>query len=164
MLVIIFGLPGTGKSFFGEKLSKHLDWEYINSDRIRHALNLRGKYEASDKKKVYEAIFQKAKELLGRNKNIILDATFSDHKQLAEAKELAYNMGKEIKLIEMKADEQTIKERISKKRKYSEAGFDIYEKIKNEFDPIKEPHLVLDSSNNSVHKLLEKAKQYLFHE
>ena len=164
MLVIIFGLPGTGKSFFGEQLSRQLDWIYINSDRIRQEMDMKGKYQSGDKKKVYEAVFQKAKMFLKKNHNVILDATFSDRKQLAEAKKLAKNIGTELKLIEMKADKQTVEERVRSKRKYSEAGIDVYKKIKCEFDPVNEPHLELDTSNTSLQKLIEMAKQYLFHD
>ena len=53
MIIVIFGLPGTGKSYFGERLAKQLDIVYMNSDRIRQALQLQGKYGPEEKNQVY---------------------------------------------------------------------------------------------------------------
>ncbi|MEK6477934.1 ATP-binding protein [Catalinimonas sp. 4WD22] len=161
MLLIIFGLPGSGKSYFGEHLADNLNWEYINSDRVRKEFKMRGKYDPQDKQKVYEYMFEEAEKVIKQKKNIIIDATFSDPGHLKRAKALAQQLGTDYKLIEMKADEATIKARVSKERKYSEAGFEVYQKIKSEYETVNEPHLILDTSNTSVENLIAKAKQYL---
>lgn len=161
MLLIIFGLPGTGKSYFAEHLAHDLNWDYINSDRVRNELNMSGRYNPQDKQKIYEYLFDEAEKVIQQKQNIIIDATFSDPEHLKKAKAMAQQYGSGYKLIEMKADEATIKERVGKERKYSEAGFEVYKKIKSEYETINEPHLILDTSNTSVEKLIAKAKQYL---
>jgi len=35
MIIIVFGLPGSGKSYFASKLAERINARYINSDVIR---------------------------------------------------------------------------------------------------------------------------------
>ncbi|HSQ43598.1 MAG TPA: hypothetical protein VLM16_01295, partial [Ginsengibacter sp.] len=63
--------------------------------------------------------------------------------------------------IEVKADENIIRERLKKERPYSEADFKIYKIISNDNEPLKEPHLLLQSTNNNIDNMLQKAADYL---
>ena len=53
MIIVVSGLPGTGKSYFAEKLSGRLGAVHFNSDKMRNALHVRGKYTIGDKLHIY---------------------------------------------------------------------------------------------------------------
>lgn len=55
-LVLVVGLPGTGKSTFSRALAAELGARHLNSDVIRVETGLRGKYTPEDKAKVYEEL------------------------------------------------------------------------------------------------------------
>ena len=76
MIIIIFGLPGSGKSYFASKLAKKLKAKYVSSDVIRNQLFNVKDYTLDEKKKVYSEMIREMKRAIQQNANIILDATF----------------------------------------------------------------------------------------
>src|SRR5690349_5548442 len=77
MIVIIFGLPGSGKSYFAQRLAQILHAKYINSDTVRKELFITPSYSADEKKLVYNEIKKRMmKEAF--QKEIVIDATFSN--------------------------------------------------------------------------------------
>ena len=49
MLVLIVGLPGTGKTTFAVELAREIGGAHLNSDIIRTSLGQRGKYDIASK-------------------------------------------------------------------------------------------------------------------
>jgi hypothetical protein len=56
----------------------------------------------------------------------------------------------------MTAEEETIRQRVSEDREDSEAGLAVYQKIKEKYEPIPEPHLTLNSTHQSVEEMIER--------
>jgi predicted kinase len=160
MVIIVFGLPGSGKSFFATKLAKLLQAEYVNSDRIRKGMFTVQTYSDAEKMAVYENMRQKMNEAIATNKNIVLDATF--HKTAVRQKFLDDVKEKnQLKFIEVKAKKKLVRERMAKPRAFSEADFKIHKKLKAEWEPMKETHLTIESTNNNIEDMLYEAGQYL---
>jgi predicted kinase len=160
MVVIVFGLPGSGKSYFASRLAKRIDADYINSDRLRKEMFKIRTYSKQQKESVYQTMLQKMKEDVAQNKNVVLDATF--HKKETRQpfiKEMKTKGG--IYFIEIVAEERIIRERLKRKRRYSEANFKVYKIISSENEPLPESHLVLESTNSNIKEMLEKAVDYL---
>jgi predicted kinase len=162
MLILITGLPGTGKSTFALALAKSMQTQYISSDQIREQLGLRGHYDPDSKNQVYEAILTLAQEYLGNGETVIIDSTLYLKRLRIPFAKLAKQLGVALEIIEVQADEAVVKERIAqKKRRYSEADFDVYLKIKNIYEPVTGPHLVIESTAVPLSELVEKAISYL---
>ena len=53
MIVIVFGLPGSGKSYFATRLVKKLKARYVSSDIIRKDFTFKSKYSYSAKWRMY---------------------------------------------------------------------------------------------------------------
>jgi len=160
MVVIVFGLPGSGKSFFASRLAEKIHAEYVNSDRVRKELFEKRDYSDEEKKAVYRKMLESMNEAIDLNQDLVLDATF--HKK--ETRDLFVNeMSKKESLffIEVQADESTIRERLKEKRPYSEADYDVYKKISQKNEPLATPHLILQSTNDNIAAMLEKAMAYL---
>ncbi|RKN80224.1 AAA family ATPase [Ulvibacterium marinum] len=158
MVVIILGLPGSGKSYFAERLAKMIDAEYINSDRLRKEIFLICVYSDKEKAKVYDMMLQKMKDAIQHHKNLVLDATF--HKN--ETRKPFVTQEKEnLFFVQVWADESIIKERLKRNRPYSDADFEVYQRLQQEWEPLEEPHLLLESTDGNIHSMLQKAAQYL---
>ncbi len=160
MIIIVFGLPGSGKSYFAEKLAEMMGANYVNSDRLRKELFQEREYSAQEKKIVYEHMLEEMMLAVVQKKNSIIDATFYRKKTRKLFTDKIQEREKII-FIEVQADEEIIKERVSRKREYSDADFEVYKMIRQQFEPLVEPHLILQSTNDNIDEMLKKAADYL---
>lgn len=162
MIIMIFGLPGSGKSYFARHLQKEIDAIYFNTDIIRRELNLNGVYNEESKQKVYDKLVEEVSGQLDKGFDVIVDGTFHKQRRRESFRGIARKKSIEIYFIEIKASERTIRKRIEKKRKDSEADFEVYRNIKNEFDPFSESHLILRSDKESINDMIIKTKKYIY--
>jgi len=160
MVIIVFGLPGSGKSFFASELAKMINADYVNSDKVRKELFKKRDYSDQEKGMVYYAMLEQMKEAVKQKRNIVLDATF--HKKAIREMFVEAMKGiSEIKFIEVCADENLIRERLKKPRQYSEADFEVYQIIKKQNEPLGEPHLILQSTDENIDYMLKRVSEYL---
>jgi predicted kinase len=160
MIAIVFGLPGSGKSHFGSWFANLVDAEYISSDRLRKEIHVAGNYSDQEKSTVYNEMLERMKTSLRENRNMVIDATFYKEAIRKKFMQEAGSAG-HIVFIEIRADETTISERLKRKRAFSDADFEVYKKIKGQFEPMEQPHLVLQSTNDNLPEMLQKAVSYL---
>ncbi|MBT8306645.1 MAG: AAA family ATPase [Maribacter sp.] len=160
MIVFVFGLPGTGKSYFASRLAKRIEASYVNSDRLRKELFEQRTYSNHEKKVVYDTMLDKAKKALAMDRNLVLDATFHKKETRDAFMEQLSDQG-EVFYIELHSVESTIKERLKKSRPFSEADFEVYKLIQQQWEPFSGKHLVLESTNKNIEEMLLKASQYL---
>lgn len=161
VLVMVTGLPGTGKTTFAKHLADNIDGVHLNSDMVRSQMGKRGKYDIASKAAVYHELQSRAEENLQQGKHLIVDATLYKNILREPFIKLAKQNETPVFWIELKANEKVIKERVGKKRKYSEADFEVYLKIKAVYEPLEMSHLILWSDMMSVEEMIEKAKEYL---
>jgi len=91
----------------------------------------------------------------------MLDATFSKQIRILSAQSLAKKLASDFFVFEMTADQETIRSRVSKKRKFSEADLNVFGKIKQQYDAVPVDFLKLDSSNSDLEAMTLQAKRYI---
>ncbi|QNL51092.1 AAA family ATPase [Olivibacter sp. SDN3] len=164
MVVAVIGLPGSGKTFLAKHLAWNIDGVHVSSDRVRTALEQRGKYDEQTKLEVYQSMLGLAEAAVKDRKHVVLDATFHKAQTRALFVETATKFKVPLYFIEIQASEEVIKERIAKKRVDSEADFSIYKKIKAAFEPLKEKHLILHSDQMDSEEMVSRALNYCKYE
>ena len=160
MIVIVFGLPGSGKSYFASKLSTLINADYINSDRVRKQMLDKRTYSLNEKLSVYHRMLLQMKEFLKQKRNLVLDATFYKNEIRKKFMGDAELKGG-ITFIEVTADESLIIERLKIPRMDSDADFEVYKVIEEQWEPMYEPHLILRSTNDNIAEMLQKTTNYL---
>lgn len=161
MLIMVVGLPGTGKSTFARELAQAIDGNHFNTDMIRDNLNLRGSYDKESKQRVYDELLLRTEETLKSGGIAIVDGTFYLRSLRKTFIDLAEKTGKPIQWIVLEASECVIKARVSQKRTYSEADFEVYKTVKEQYEPIEEPHLTLKSDEQQLSDMVAETKAYL---
>ena len=149
-LIMVTGLPGTGKTTFAKALAQHLNAQHLNTDILRTEMELRGQYDNEVKSKVYEALQHKTQQFLKEGISVVVDGTFYRLELRQPYNKLAKHTGIPIHWLLITAPEALIRERVSKKRKYSEADFEVYQKIKNSWEPFKSKVLKINSTAISL--------------
>lgn len=161
MIILICGLPGTGKSFFADKLRQKIHSAYVNTDIIRSGINKKGQYDPETKQLVYNKLLEKLEGFVKTNRSVIVDGTFHKRDKRKQIKDKAKSLNQQLFIIEMRACDDTVKERVKHREGYSEADFKVYLQLKNTSEPINEPHLILWSDQLSVEEMLRKAFKYI---
>lgn len=99
-LVLVGGLPGTGKTTLSRELSEAQGWIVLSSDAIRKEVTEAplsgssapygdGIYDPVSKALVYSEMLQRAEYLLSHGESVILDASWSDERHRTTARSLA---------------------------------------------------------------------------
>ena len=157
---MVMGLPGSGKSYFASRLAAAMHADYLSSDKLRKTIIAKRSYSPKEKELVYDEMLTKMKQAVKQNKNVVLDATF--YKNVLRNKFTDEVAGTDsILFIEITAAEPLIKERLSRKRGDSEADFEVYKIIREEWEPLRAPHLILESTNDNLDTMLDMAITYL---
>ncbi|MFN3404517.1 MAG: AAA family ATPase [Cytophagaceae bacterium] len=160
MIIIVFGLPGSGKSYFAERLALKIGAVYLNSDRVRKELEATPGYSMEERLKIYEILLEKTKEAKRIATGVVIDASFFSHnlrKQFAESFPGCF-------FILVEASEEIIRERVNRKRTFTDADFNVYLKLKSSFEPVQHTHLKLSSDQNDVDAMISTALEYINHD
>ncbi len=96
-LVLVGGLPGTGKTTVARSVARHQGWHLLRSDVIRKQLAGVAqdqplgpdRYTAGATDDVYSEMLHRAEVSLGLGASVVLDATWADPRQRAAARDLA---------------------------------------------------------------------------
>jgi len=149
MLIIVCGLPGTGKTTLAKRIADETKSFLLNTDIIRKKVIYDPDYTEREKEMIYNLLFEMAEKFLLTGKNVVLDGTFYKKELRERAKEIAKKTKNKFRIIEVVCSEEIVrkgmKEREMKKTP-SDADFEIYKRIKEKFESIGEKHLVLDTT------------------
>ena len=157
MLILVAGLPASGKTTFANALAEKLDAFRLNSDALREKLNLRGKYDPASKQKVYDAMLTLAEETLLEGKNLVVDSTFYKEALRKHWHNLAAKTNAASYFIEVTVADEDARKRLQIPRADSEATWNVYQALKEDWEPIREPHLKLNASKLSLEEMVEEA-------
>ena len=157
MLVILAGLPGTGKSTLARAAAARVGAAVIDKDPIRAALFApeEVEYTADQDDFVMELMLETARYLLSKQPGriVFIDGrTFSRAYQRRRAIDFAKTIGESWRIVECVCSQETAQARLARDRDAGQhpaanRSFDLYEQVRAHFEPIAEPALVLDTDS-----------------
>jgi predicted kinase len=155
MIVLMAGLPGTGKSRLARELALRTAGRVISKDEIRHALFAEDEIEYSSRQDDFclQIMVAVAGELLqaDRNRNVILDGrTFSRRYQIDNVVKAAAALHQCWRIIECVCPEEVAKMRLERQSALGShpAGnrdFHLYLDVRARFEAITLPKVVIDT-------------------
>ena len=164
MLIAMAGLPGTGKSTLARLLADACDGVILDKDAIRAALFPASLVEYSTRQDDFcgSIMFQVAAYILHDDprRQVILDGrTFSHRYQVAALEQLAAELHVPLKIIECVCSDESARQRLEgtasagEKHLAANRNYALYLKIKEHFEPIRQPKLVVNTDNDLAQSL-----------
>jgi len=170
MIVIIAGLPGTGKSTLARALAQRLPCAVLDKDSLRASLFQPAYVEYSQAQDDFcqEVMLQTATYLLSKNADlhILLDGrTFSRRYQRDRVIEFCSQLGTTWATLECICSEATALGRIlqamaANNHLAANRTPDLYSEIRKAWEPIDQPKLVIDTDEN-IESCVDRALRYL---
>jgi uncharacterized protein len=136
-LVLVGGLPGTGKSTLARGLASAGNFAVIRSDVVRKELasvpigdKAEGCYTSEWIERTYAECLRRAVEILRDGGRVIVDATFASESQREEFLAAAGNLGMPAVLFICRLDPAVARERLQNRHgDASDANQDVYEEL-----------------------------------
>ncbi len=162
MIILICGLPGTGKTFLSNKLSSYVNATVLTTDKIRKELLGKPTYAAWERALIYDVLFLLAKYLHSSGIRCILDGTFNMEKSRSEVKELLNLTNDQFYIIECICPEDIIITRLLLRQDdYSDANVSIYLKMKKIYEPVRQKHITINTAK-PIEKNIERILKYIY--
>lgn len=146
-LTVVTGLPGVGKTTVAGGLAAQRDAAHLQTDRTRKDLFGDPDYTDEETRATYAAVLSEARARLGHGEDVVLDGTFKHRGYRAYAAELAAEAGGSFDLVAVECDADVVRRRLEERVDgASDADVAVYERMREEFDPVETEHRVVDNS------------------
>ncbi len=168
LVILLSGLPGTGKSTLARKLARKYRLEHISTDSVRKRIFRdirqdsfgRGSYSSKQRNVVYDTINYVLYTLLKNGVGCVLDGTFYKDHMRSKVKRICERFNAKYQLIIVTCPESLIIKRFEerekrKRRTLSDADSKVYEKLKELFEPTSLPHIEVDMVTDH-NKIIER--------
>lgn len=150
-LVLVVGLPGSGKSHFTSGLSRSVPAVVVRTDEVRKILFSRPAYTARESGVVYRTSHYLIEEYLKQGKNVIFDGTNLSESGRKAVYGIAERTGARLLVVHVIAPEPLIRDRLERREvqgdtALSEASWPVYLRMKERFEAIRREHWTVDTS------------------
>ena len=164
-VVLVGGLPGTGKSTLAAGLAAETGWVLIRSDEVRrHQSEGPDRYAPESRAAVYEQLLRSARERLDEGESVILDASWISADERARVARLAEDAHIELLAICCTCDDSVggdrIKQRLARGDDVSEATIAVRDVMEAGMDEWPSA-IVIDTSHLAATVNLESALSQL---
>jgi predicted kinase len=171
VLIVLAGLPGTGKSTLATRLAQALGGVVISKDVVRAALfpGPAQDYSAAQDEVAMNAVYSAAEYLLARNsaRPVLIDGrTFTKPGQLDAPLALAAELGVPLRVIECVCTDDVARERIAADvaagtHPAGNRTPELYARAKEAAVPLQVPRLTLDTGALPLEECVRRAIAYL---
>lgn len=163
-LVLVSGLPGTGKSRLCRELETRTGAVVLESDAARKLLFPEPDHSYAESRRLFRAIHATIERLLADELPTILDATNLAEWQREPLYAIAARRGARVIIVKVEAPPSLVHRRLARRARRtdagaSDAGLEIYERMRGQEERIRRLHFVVDTSEDTTSALKAIAKE-----
>jgi len=168
-LVMVSGLPGTGKSYFCRRLAERVPLAILESDTLRRLLFSRPAYTGDESCRLFNACHGLVEDLLKHGVPLAFDATNLEESNRERLYHIADRLHVDLVLVRIDAPAEVVYERLRRRaggggdpEDRSEADECVYERMKSSVQRIRRSHFVVDTSKDitpAVNKVARRLRR-----
>ncbi len=151
-LLMLAGLPGSGKTTLAREVALRHPFLVLESDRLRKTLVPRPEYSAIEHRRVFRACHRLIDEFLGKGYPVMVDATNLNQRSRKPILSIASRHHAPAAIAVVVAPAETVKSRLADREAgldpgtWSDAGWEIYARMVPAWQEVGTPHFVVDTS------------------
>ena len=167
-LIVVSGLPGSGKSYFSRRLSERMPLPVVESDAMRQILSAKPDYSQAESERLFTACHALMDELLRKGISVIFDATNLIENHREQLYRIADRAGAKLILVRVNAPPEVIQQRMERRQARldphdrSEADWQVYKKMSATAERIRRNHFAVDTSrdiNPAIEKVVREMRK-----
>jgi len=163
VLIIISGLPGTGKSYFSSKISERVPITIVETDVMRKILFTSPTYSAAENSRLFSACHALVEKLLRNGRSVLFDATNLIEHNREQLYAIAYKSEAKLIIVRVEAPFEVVSERLRKRESgdidisadNSTANLSVYRRMISSVEPIRKNHFAVDTSSD-INPVIDK--------
>jgi predicted kinase len=160
-LVVLIGLPGSGKSYFARQLARHFPAAVLDIDALRQALIAEPQHTEKEHGRLFPAVHVLSRRLLDRGASVIMDATNLKEANRRPLYRLAEEAGARLVIVRVRAPISLVRRRLGGRvdgrdpLNRSTADLAVLEKMRHDYQRPRRRYFVADTSRD-VGPVLDK--------
>lgn len=154
VFIAVSGLPGTGKSYFCNRLVERLPLVVLESDALRKELFPQPAYSSQESARLFRVMHRLIERLLKRGVSLVLDATNLSERFRERLYNIADRLGVRLILVRVEAPPEVVYQRLKSRqreadpRNKSDADWAVYQRMKDTVDSMRRNHYAVDTSRD----------------
>ena len=166
-LLMLAGLPGSGKSTFAREIVARRPFLVLESDRLRKTLVPKPEYTGEEHGRVFRACHRLIDEFLGQGFPVLLDATNLGQRNRRPVMDIAGKHGAPLAIAVVTAPPELVRQRLAGREAgvdpctWSDAGLAVYTRMAPAWQPVRGEHFEVDTSQDTgpvLQRILDWAK------
>jgi predicted kinase len=151
-LIVVSGLPGTGKTYFCRQLARKLPAVILESDYLRRLLFPTPAYRAAESVRLFRACHLLIERLLKWGVPVIFDATNLAEHYRERFYRITGRLGARLVLVRVEAPPELVYQRLRARQGNGETNSDadwaVYRRMKPQIQRIHRRHYAVDTSRD----------------
>lgn len=153
-LIVVSGLPGTGKSYFSNRLVERLPFLILESDAMRKTLFTSPSYNRQESSHLFQVCHLLIQRLLAKGIPIIFDATNLSERHRERLYSIADRLDARLILVRVEAPAGVAQERLKARQEgtdptnKSDADWAVYQRMQPSVQKIHRNHYAVDTSRD----------------
>lgn len=165
VMVVVSGLPGTGKTHFSQSLVDNVPLLVLESDALRKVLFPLPSHTGPESARLFKACYSLIDALLTEGVSLLLDATNLVEHHRERLYRIADRPGVKLVLISVQAPSAVVHQRLNDRSQgagpqgHSTADWQVYLSMRSSAEPIARDDLVVDTSGDISQFVDEVARE-----
>ena len=160
-LIVLAGLPGTGKTHFAKELANRIPLLVLESDRLRKVLAPQPRYTPGESARLFGACHLLIEEYLAQGHRVLFDATNLTEKFRRPIYQIARRVSCPLVLMRFTAPRDVVRRRLAQRvagmhpEDFSDAGWQVYCRMAPHEEAVQGRHFNVDTTQETATVLEE---------